>query len=509
MRFRKVTRHCLIAAIFAFAISQTTPHLAAPVRAAESAPAKPKDRAGSLRAVVAHLGLGEGSVVADIGAGRGRDTWVFAEIVGETGTVFTQEIVKSSVESLEKEAEKRGLSQVRGVLGRSDDPCLPDNSVDLAYMNHVYHHFAKPREMLRGIWRGLKPGGYLVVVDRRLGTLRDWVERTLREKKHFWIAETTVVREAREEGFVFVECAEQYWYTKDGFVLVFQRPEGLESPGRDPDPFLSIPVEKRSDPFLPLAHPYRQAVFVALGQARQLMAPILENSCGQGLDIVLEEWATQKQERPPLPGNVSLPSVLTQSGDPNLPDEPIDVVFFLDTYHLLFHGKTLLARLYEKLSPTGCIYVLDRKADEPLTRREASHRRKIEPKTVRQEMAEAGFFLWCRGPRLARDRFVLVFGKTRPKKILPEDDPLVAGPAIPARPGQWLTQNGWRLRGLKTVDGRIVSLRPTGRKGSAQKVPGDSPGKEIWNIPQDKVALSFEKKGEEYLLTDYRSLDER
>ena len=65
------------------------------------------------------------------------------------------------------------------------------------------HHFAKLREMLRGIWRGLKPGGSLVIVDQRRGTRRDWIPRQVREKKHSWIAETTVVREAREEGCMY------------------------------------------------------------------------------------------------------------------------------------------------------------------------------------------------------------------------------------------------------------------------------------------------------------------
>jgi len=474
---------------------------------------KPKNRDESVRAIVSHLGLGKGAVIADIGAGKGRDTWVFAKIVGETGTVFAEEIVESLVKSLKNEVEKKGLSQVRAVLGRSDDPCLPPNSVDLIYMCHVYHHIAKPREMLRGFWRGLKPGGHLVVVDQHRGTLRDWPPRHLREKKHFWIAETTVAREAREEGFSFVACAEQCWYDKDHFVLVFQRPKEMESPGRDPDSFRPISVEKCSGLFLPVARPYQhqQPVFVALGEARKLMAPILENSSGKGLDIVLEEWATQKEERPPLPPDVSLPSVLTEDGDPNLGAEPFDVVFFLDSYHLLFHGKTLLAKIHEKLSPTGCVYVLDRKAETPLSRREASHRRKIQPQTVKQEMAEAGFFLWARGPRPARDRFLLVFGKARPKKVLPEDDPFVGGPAISESPGQWLKRNYWRLRGFRTADGKLVPLRTPGKKGSVEmeKVPGDSAGKEVWKLQKEKLALyfDFEKRNEKYLLTDCRTLE--
>ena len=535
MKYRKVSNLCLVTVAFVFLLWQMTTHLIASASADENKAArpvaslgsidnstkevfgepntlhsaKPNDRAGAVRAIASHLGLREGSVIADVGAGSGRDTWVFAEIVGQTGLVFAEEIAEYKVESLKTEANKRELSQVRAVLGRTDDPCLPSNSIDLIYLNHVYHHLAKPRDMLRGIWRALRPGGHLVVVDRQRGTLRDWVPRKLREKRHFWIAETTVVREAREEGFAFMGCAEHCWHTEDDFVLNFQRPKELENPGNDLDTFLPILLEKRSHLFLPLACPYRHPVIVALGQARELMIPILKNSSGKGLEIVLEEWATQKEERPLLPFGVSLPSVLTENGDPNLTTELIDAVFFLDSYHLLFHGKTLLAKIYEKLSPTGCIYVLDRKARKPLSRREASHHRKIQPKTVKQEMAEAGYFLWFRGPRPARDRFLFVFGKIRPEKVPIEEDPFVGGPAMPEAPGRWLKRNYWRLRGFNTADGRYVPLKAPGKKGSVEKVPSSSSGKEMWNIPKEKLVLYFEKKDEKYLLTDYRSLDRR
>jgi hypothetical protein len=411
------------------------------------------------------------------------------------------------VQSLKAGTEKRNLSQVRAVLGRTDDPCLPSNYFDLVYMNHVYHHLAKPREMLRGIWHALRPSGHLVVVDRQLGTLRDWVPRELREKKHFWIAETTVVREAREEGFAFVDCAEQCWHTKDNFVLIFQRPKELKNPGGDPDSFLPISVEQCSDLFLPFARPYRNPVIIALGQARELMNPILENSSGKGLEIILEEWATQKEERPLLPTGISFPSVFTENGDPNLPAELIDTVFFIDSYHLLFHGKILLAKIYEKLTPTGCVYVLDRKAQKPLSRREASHQRKIQPKIVKREMTEAGFCLWFRGPRPARDRFLLVFGKNQPENIPPEADPFVSGPWISQAPEKWLKRNYWRLRGLKTNDGRFVLFRTLEKKVYVEKVSGNSSGKEVWKIPKEELMLYFEKKDEKYLLTDYRYVD--
>ena len=49
-------------------------------------------------------------MIADIGAGEGRDTWVFADIVGETGKVFAEEIDEGKVKEIESEAKKRELS---------------------------------------------------------------------------------------------------------------------------------------------------------------------------------------------------------------------------------------------------------------------------------------------------------------------------------------------------------------------------------------------------------------
>lgn len=367
-----------------------------------------RQRAAAVAAIAAQVHLGQGGVVADIGAGNGQDTWVFAGIVGPQGTVYAEEISDKQVNAIEAEAKKRQLPQVRAVLGRADDPGLPPACADLAYMHYVYHHFAKPREMLRGIWRSLKPGGYLVIVDRNRGTLRDWAPTEQRQAKHFWTAETTVVREAREAGFRFVDCPD--WpENPEPFVLIFQRPQDAQ-PGRDPDPFPPVDVAKAAALLAPRAG-CQNPVFIALGEGRKLLAPLLQQSSGKGLEIVLEEWATQKDERPPLPAGVSLPSVLTQNGVPPLPDRPIDAVYFLDSYHLLFHGPAFLSKLRERLAPDGQVFVLDRPGKASLSRREASHHRRIDPATVKQEMGAAGFSLKREASELSPGRFLLVFGK--------------------------------------------------------------------------------------------------
>jgi hypothetical protein len=105
--------------------------------------------------------------------------------------------------------------------------------------------------------------------------------------------------------------------------------------------------------------------------------------------------------------------VLTDKGDPKLAEQPLDAVYFLDTYHLLFHGPTLLGKLRERLTDSGCVYVLDRTSPDEISHREASHRRMIAAATVKKEMADAGFQLLREEPQPAPDRFLLVFGKVR------------------------------------------------------------------------------------------------
>ena len=188
---------------------------------------------------------------------------------------------------------------------------------------------------------------------------------------------------------------------------------GLNTPDRDPDPGSPLPPEVVKELIASPGKTNQRVALVALGEGRKLIAPLLEAMPCDAIDIVLEEWATQKEERPPLPAGVTLPSLLTEEGDPKLDNRSLDAVYFLDTYHLLFHGPTLLSQLHSRLTESGRVYVLDRQAPTVISHREASHRRMIAPDTVRQEMTEAGFTLVEERPKPTPDRFLLIFRKSR------------------------------------------------------------------------------------------------
>lgn len=209
MRRHPVSTPTLLAIVFCLVLPiQTLAQKERPDRGGRPhgrGPASQNKHDEALRALCEKLGVGEGSVVADIGCGGGRDSFVFAAVVGPRGAVLAEEIDTEKVKKVLDDSTERGLLQVVPVLGHSADPRLPDGKSDLVYMHRVFHHFSKPRSMLRSFWFDLKPGGHLVIVDQNEGPLKDWTPFEKREKKHHWTDKTAVVRMTRKEGFEFAD----------------------------------------------------------------------------------------------------------------------------------------------------------------------------------------------------------------------------------------------------------------------------------------------------------------
>lgn len=170
------------------------------------------------------LGIKEGSIVGDIGAGGGYFTFHLAARVGPKGRVYAEDILEDEVKKIRERAEKEGLSQIVEVLGAKDDPKLPAESLDAILIVNAYHEMREHDAMLGAILRALKPGGLLGIIDApaKPGEARDkYFERHR-------IPEQFVRDDAARCGFKFVR-QEPGFNPPDNdrnyFFLILQKPE--------------------------------------------------------------------------------------------------------------------------------------------------------------------------------------------------------------------------------------------------------------------------------------------
>jgi precorrin-6B methylase 2 len=116
--------------------------------------------------------LQKGSDVADIGAGGGWLTVRLAQRVGDSGTVYAEEILPKYTDFIARRAQRAGLKDIRTILGTTNDPKLPANALDAAMILNAYHEFEYPLLMLRRIYNALRPGGRLGIIEQDTDELR-------------------------------------------------------------------------------------------------------------------------------------------------------------------------------------------------------------------------------------------------------------------------------------------------------------------------------------------------
>lgn len=116
------------------------------------------------------LKIGEGDVVADLGAGGGWFTVQLARRVWPNGIVYAEDVQTTMVEVLTQRAEREGLRNVRAVLGTETDPKLPIG-LDAVLMVEVFHEMQSTRAaggivmLLKNVARSLKPQGLVGIVE--------------------------------------------------------------------------------------------------------------------------------------------------------------------------------------------------------------------------------------------------------------------------------------------------------------------------------------------------------
>jgi ubiquinone/menaquinone biosynthesis C-methylase UbiE len=113
------------------------------------------------------IGVRPGMTVLDFGCGPGGFSLAAAQLVGPGGRVFAVDIHPLAIQSVQRAASRRGISNIETIFtgGLAN---VPEASIDVALLYDVLHEIPEPALTLAEIRRVLKPDGVLSVSDHHL-----------------------------------------------------------------------------------------------------------------------------------------------------------------------------------------------------------------------------------------------------------------------------------------------------------------------------------------------------
>jgi predicted methyltransferase len=148
------------------------------------------------------LGVREGMVVADVGAGSGYFTMRVSKRVGPRGRVLATDLQEEMLAMIRARTLDAGATNVVPIRATPDDARLPRGEVDLVLMVDVYHELPRPRETLAQIKASLRPGGRVALVEYR------GEDKELAIKPEHKMTLAQIRKELEASGFAFVASDE-------------------------------------------------------------------------------------------------------------------------------------------------------------------------------------------------------------------------------------------------------------------------------------------------------------
>ncbi len=176
------------------------------------------------REIAEILDLKPGMAVADVGAGTGLFTRLFADAVGAGGKVYAVDVSKDFLDHIADDAKSHGQPQIATVRGTQNSTNLPAGSVDVVFLCDVYHHLENHEKILASIHQALRPGGmiFLVEFDRVEGRSTGFV------LKHIRATQAEFRQEIKQAGFRPLEIPRAP-RLKENFIAKFQKTEKAEA----------------------------------------------------------------------------------------------------------------------------------------------------------------------------------------------------------------------------------------------------------------------------------------
>jgi ubiquinone/menaquinone biosynthesis C-methylase UbiE len=170
------------------------------------------------------LEIQPGMRVADLGAGDGTFALALAQRVGPSGRVFATELDDERLANIREAAREVGLSNITTIRGEVSRTNLPEACCNALFSRFVYHHLTDPAAINADIFRALRPGGSLVIIDFEPGGIMDWIGRPETADRHggHGTPKETIMKEVMAAGFQVMREPEP-WRGRTYGVL-FRRP---------------------------------------------------------------------------------------------------------------------------------------------------------------------------------------------------------------------------------------------------------------------------------------------
>ncbi len=163
------------------------------------------------------------STVAEVGAGHGQLTLAAAKRVGK---IYSTELDDKLLTNLQQLAETE--KKIVPVKAAETETNLPPASCDSIFMRFMYHHLTKPAEMDSSLFRAVKPGGLLAVIDEEPRSNTKPPEGVPQNRGGHGMPQKLLVEQLTSAGFQVVKTV--YDWPNHSYCTVFRKPNLLGVP---------------------------------------------------------------------------------------------------------------------------------------------------------------------------------------------------------------------------------------------------------------------------------------
>lgn len=155
--------------------------------------------------VISLLNLNENVCMLDIGCGTGWALGQAAKLVDGKGTFYGVDLSEKMIEKAKENF--KGRENFHFFKANAEEIPLENNQFDVIICTNSFHHYLHPDKALKEMYRLLKTGGKLYLLDP---TVDNWMIRQIAKGMHLFIRDKVNLHTSKEFGMIFARAGFNY-----------------------------------------------------------------------------------------------------------------------------------------------------------------------------------------------------------------------------------------------------------------------------------------------------------